>query len=121
VKTYEQVQVGDDVLVFDYNGHRIGQPDDGWEGKVVKAGPKLITIDYGKYTTEVFRRESGRANDRYGHQYYKTPEEYAETRRRSDALAALREFGLEPVRFSGVKNIATDRLIQIVALLEEPE
>lgn len=83
------VEAGEEVRVFDVNGKRVGQPDGGWPGVVVKAGPKLVIINYDGRDT-VFRRDEGHTNDNYGHQSYMTLSEADETLRWDAVTAALR-------------------------------
>jgi hypothetical protein len=94
MRTHQEVQVGEEVRVFDMNGSRVGQPDGGWPGEVVKAGPKLVTIHYDGRDV-VFRRGGGRTNDNYGHQSYKTPEEAEASARMHAAKSALRNLGID--------------------------
>lgn len=84
------LKVGDKVRVFDVNGRRQGQPEGAWVGEVVKAGRKLVTIKYG-WRVQVFRIEGQRANDSYGHQHFKSPEQAERDLRASKARGVLRE------------------------------
>jgi hypothetical protein len=93
--TLADLKAGDRVQVFDVNGLRMGQPKGGLDGTVVKVGRKLITVQYGHSYTKVFRLEDGRANDDYGHQCIKTPEQAAEDARRVELVQRLRDGGLE--------------------------
>lgn len=117
MKNYRDVKPGDQVRVFDVNGDRVGQPAGGWEGTVVKAGPKLVTIDYPHGVT-VFRRQEGRTNDSYGHQYFRTLEEAEEARRRGSAEAALRAAGVDVTHRC---NLSTRRLEAMAAAATAPE
>jgi hypothetical protein len=85
---------GDDVRVFDQNGSRIGQPDGGWPGKVVKVGRTLVTIAYG-YGQGQFRLDTRKLNDNYGHRSFMTPEEVAQTRRQTVAWETLNKAGFQ--------------------------
>ena len=38
------IKVGDEVLVFDVNGRRMGQPEGGWPGEVTKVGRRLAVM-----------------------------------------------------------------------------
>jgi hypothetical protein len=87
-------EVGDEVRVFDVNGKRVGQPEGGWAGEVVKAGPKLIHVRYGGAhpgSTDTFRRETGARNDAYEHRYVMTLDEVERAERGKAAMAVLRE------------------------------
>lgn len=95
MRTHEMVEFGEEVRVFDVNGHRVGQPEGGWVGEVVKAGPKLVTISYGGRAAAVFRRDGGRANDSFGHQSYRTLDEAEMSARTAAAKAALRDLGID--------------------------
>lgn len=83
-------KVGDPVKVFDVNGARQGQPEDGWDGEVVKVGAKLVTIKYSHGYTVVFRLDTGHANDKYQHQWFLTLPEAELSRRRVAAREVLR-------------------------------
>lgn len=94
----DATKVGDTVKVFDVNGKRRGQPEGGWDGKVLKVGRKLVTIEYpgGRWGGRQFRLEDGRANDTYGsHTLFLTLPEVALRQRRQDAIASLRRHGVE--------------------------
>lgn len=82
------IKVGDEVRVFDVNGSRMGQPQGGWHGSVVKVGRKLVDIKYGG-RIQKFRIDDRRSNDSYGHQSFKTPAEVTEDERREHAVEAL--------------------------------
>ena len=84
----EKIKVGDKVRVFDVNGRRMGQPDGGWEGEVVRVGSKLAGITYGGYAPKMFRLDTGSANDSYGHQSFLTIEQ-AEGKARKDAAVQI--------------------------------
>lgn len=99
----DAVKVGDPVKVFDVNGSRRGQPLGGYDGEVKKVGRTLVTIHWG-YSTEVFRLDTGRSNDAYGHQQFKTLARVALDARRTKALSAIKEFGLEPARLGANKT-----------------
>ena len=71
------VQLHEKVRVFDVNGKRKGQPEGGWEGEVTRVGRTLfdVTFSYAngsRRQTLTFTKESGRTNDKYGHQYVQT-------------------------------------------------
>lgn len=86
---------GDIVKVFDVNGKRNGQPEGGWQGQVTKVGKKLVTVKY-NHSVDTFRIETGFVNDRYGHQYILTLEEYNEKQLATKARSTLiREFGID--------------------------
>ena len=92
---HQDVTEGEEVRVFDVNGKSFGWPAEGVPGRVVKAGPVLVRIEHARAhrsrdSEQVFRRETGRANDAYGHQWYKTLDELAEYTRRVAALDVLR-------------------------------
>jgi hypothetical protein len=83
------IKVGDEVRVFDISGKRVGQPDGGWPGKVVKVGRKLVHIEYiGRAKT--FRLVDRKADDSYGHRYFMTLEQVALSERRQRALDVLK-------------------------------
>lgn len=107
------IQVGDEVRVYDVNGRRQGQPEGGWAGTVEKVGRSLVYIDYPRGRgAEPFRLSDQRRNDSYGHQYFRTLAQAEEWDRRSDAVGVLRERGVE------LSNRYSFTLEQIEALAE---
>lgn len=117
MRTLYDLKPGDRVQVF--ISYKRNQPRGGDDGEVVKVGRKLITVKYGWGTT-VFRMENGRANDRFGHTYIRTPEQVEEMNRRTDLLSRLKALGLEPVSYPRTE-ISTDKIEAIVKIMEEPE
>ncbi|MEU4229392.1 hypothetical protein AB0F17_34290 [Nonomuraea sp. NPDC026600] len=110
------LKVDDEVRVIDVNGARMGQPKDGWVGKVVKVGRKLITVRYGNYDgyTQVFRREDGSVNDKYGHQRIETPEQAARRVRNGEIHATLRGHG---INLAFGHRLTDEHLEQMAALV----
>jgi hypothetical protein len=92
-----EIKVGDEVRIFDVNGRRMGQPEDGWPGNVVKVGRKLADIEYGG-RTRTFRIDEGRSNDNYGHQFFKTLEQVSLDERFDRATDSLERCGIELIR-----------------------
>lgn len=88
--------VGQEVRVFDVNGKRNGMPEDGYPGRVVRVGRRLVTIsqDAGD-PGRVFRLEDGRANDSRGHQWFLTLPQVDEMLRYRAAKGILRARGVE--------------------------
>jgi len=86
-----RLTVGQEVRVFDVNGRRMGYPDEGKVGHVVKVGRKLVTISTGegRWSEQQFRIDEQRANDNYGHQWFRTLEEHALDERRRHAIEKL--------------------------------
>jgi hypothetical protein len=84
------IKLGDEVRVFDVNGRRMGQPEGGWPGTVVRVGRKLADIKYGG-RVDTFRIDDRQANDKYGHQSFQTLKEAALDARRDAALKTLRD------------------------------
>ena len=109
----DAVKVGDPVKVFDVNGSRRGQPLGGYDGEVKRVGRVLVTIHYQGHT-DVFRVDTRRTNDAYGHQSFKTLARIALDARRTKALTTIKDFGLEPARL-GVNKTP---LHQLEALAE---
>ena len=91
-----ELKVGDEVLVFsvDSPARRRGEPDPGLPGEIVKVGRKLVTIHCRGWDT-VFRLDTQRINDGYGHEWFATPEQVALDERHDAAMAVLRYVGLE--------------------------
>jgi hypothetical protein len=120
VKTHQDVKHGDEVRVFDVNARH--QPE-GWPGIVVKAGPKLVTVEhqraFSKDKTQVFRRENGRANDGYGHQSYRTLDEVALRDRESAARDVLTRNGVTLKMRAGVPLEVIEGLAAVLAKYEE--
>jgi hypothetical protein len=86
--------VGDTVHVFDVNGKRMGMPSGGWIGEAVKAGPKLLyVICDGQPKPQAFRRDRSSANDAYGHQYLRTPEQVADEAMRGRVIVEIENAG----------------------------
>lgn len=106
-----KVSVGDEVRVFDVNGHRRGQPDGGYVGTVVKVGRKLVEIKYG-YCQAQFRIETGGVNDGYGHQYFLTINETEEQEIRRDALKRLEALGFT-VSYKARNSYTADQYAQL--------
>ena len=109
------LKVGDRVQVFDVNRRPLR---DGFDGTVVKVGRTLITVRYGHGYTKVFRLDSGRANDAFGHQWIETPAQMAEDARRDELVQRLRDSGLE-VRMG--RQLPTQTLEAVAAALDEAE
>lgn len=91
------IKVGEEVRVYDRSGRRMGQPDGGWPGTVVKVGRKYITIDYGP-KVEPFGFDGKRANDPMGARRFKTMAQVSLDERLARATDALEGRGIELVR-----------------------
>lgn len=93
------VNVGDKVRVYDINGKREGWGD-GVEGTVTKVGRALFTVEHRQARPggQVFKLEGGWANDKWGHRWVETEEQFAARKRRDDAVTMLESRGirLEP-------------------------
>lgn len=88
-----KLQVGDEVCVFDVNGNRMGQPDGGWIGKVVKVGRTLVYIEYGA-RTDKFEIDTGKRPDSYRHRSFKTVQQAADDQLRQAAETSLSDLGV---------------------------
>lgn len=108
-----EVKVDDEVLIFDVNKRRAAGPSAGQPGKVTKVGPQLFTVDSGHGNIDVFRRDTGRINDRYGHRYVQTHEQIALEARREAAVATLKKHHVE----LGLRNTLTVQQIEALANL----
>lgn len=110
------VSAGDPVKVFDtYNGRRHGQPEDGWDGVVVKVGTKLVHIRYGQYDeVEKFRLDTQVVNDQYERLHFRTLAQVEKLRRARVALAVLETHGL---RLDGWRMLPAEVLEQMAAVL----
>ena len=89
----EPLAVGTEVVIRDVNESRLGGPR---RGVVTKVGRKLVTVqDVSWGREQVYRLDSRRSNDAYGHASIQTPAEQAEAERREWLRLALRERGVE--------------------------
>ena len=111
----DAVKVGDKVKVFDINEKRVGQPEGGWDGEVIKVGRALVTITYGRYfRSVVFRLDSRSTNDAYGHQSFKTLKRAATDERYRKARQVLYGVGLEPNYTSKLEFWQLEELADVV-------
>lgn len=85
--------VGQRVWIYSVNARKGTGPQ---QGEVVKVGRTLVTVKGidSAWWTQVFRIETGSANDQYGHEWIKTDAEREEVDRRNAALETLREAGI---------------------------
>lgn len=116
------VKAGDEVRIYDVNGKRMHQPDDGWPGEVVKAGRTLAHITsshpYFQGKPQAFRLSDGTRNDRYGHQRFLTMPEVEDRARRRKAIAVLHKHELE---VSMPASISTEKLVAVATALDRYE
>jgi hypothetical protein len=107
-------EVDQQVRVSDINGRRSASyPPGGWTGIVTKVGRKLVTVRF-QSREQVFRIETGQANDQYGHQCISTLEEAEQYLRYSRAREALKETDFE-VRLG--RSPSVEMLEGVVAFL----
>lgn len=113
-KGKQTVSVGEVVWIYDINARRQEGPR---QATVVKVGRKLCTLRYepGSYT-QVFRL-TGKANDDYGHQWFKTEAQRAVDDRRNAAIAALHGYGLE-FRMGRGRDMPTETIEAIVRAID---
>jgi len=111
-----QYSEGDDVLVFE----RLNRGVKREPGTIVKVGRTLVTIEYGgSYKiADQFRIDTQRINNKYGHKWFKTPEQVAEDSRRTAAWNIIKECGLER-RFDTRtdEDLSTELLEDLAVLL----
>lgn len=107
------IKLGDEVRVFDVNGRRNGQPEGGWPGEVVRVGRTLVDIQY-RSRIDSFRIDSGRVNDKYGHQWFKTLEQAAAAERLNGAHQILREHKVSLERGNTFTADQVERLAALV-------
>lgn len=87
MQDYSKAKVGDLVWWSDVNARGKGLQ----EGVICKVGTKLITVNplysgrVALHTTIVFRKDSGRTNDNYGHQTLIVDIESYEAEKRADS------------------------------------
>lgn len=111
----DTLKVGDEVRVFDVNGKRIGQPEDGWIGTVTKVGRTLVYIEYAG-RTDKFEMATGTGPDAYRHRSFLTAQHAADTARRRAAEDSLREFGIT-VAYPKRDHFTTDQLEALADLV----
>jgi len=113
----EELTFRQEVRVFDVNGKRMGQPEGGWRGEVVKVGRKLVHIEYGeRLQADAFRIDDGRKNDNYGHRYFLTLDQVALRDREHSARTVLREHRIS-VDFGA--DITLEQLEALAAVFEQ--
>ena len=115
METYE---VGQEVLVFNINGKRAGQPEGGWPGTIIKVGRKNVTIKYGSYHTFTFSMETQRQTH-LSHTWFKTLEQAAEDARRSSAIDRIRLHGLSFSSSGHRQATSTTTLERVAEVLEQ--
>jgi hypothetical protein len=89
------ISVHDEVRVFDVNGKRMGQPEGGWPGRVVKVGRTLVYIEYRRGPAEAFRLADGGRNDKMGQRRFCTAEQAERDASKAAAVALLRAHGID--------------------------
>lgn len=80
-------RVNEEVRVFDVNGSRVGQPEGGWPGTVIKVGRRYATVSYRGWTAQ-FMMDGGRINDARNHQWIMTLEQVARQQKATETLSA---------------------------------
>lgn len=105
--------VGQEVLIRSVN-QRGSEPE---KATVTKVGRKLVTVRNQYNWFEVYRMDTGKRNDNYGHEWLQTPEAYADEQHRTELWGQLRELGLKTEW--GKPTISTVKLERIIAILEE--
>jgi hypothetical protein len=83
-----------EVRVFDVNGARAGQPEDGWPGTVVNLGRKLMTVTWRNGHSGVFRIGDGSHNNGQGHLRVRTVAQVDQAVRAAEGMRVLRQAGL---------------------------
>lgn len=105
-----KLEVGQDLVIYENGKHRLTAP-------IVKIGPKLVHIERYGGRTEAYRRDTQKLNGgQYSGDYFRTLEQAAEDERRTLAVVALREAGLE-LRLSKANQFNADQIEQIAALV----
>ena len=112
------LEVGDEVRVFDRNGSHMGQPPGGWPGKVVKIGRKYVTVEYGS-RSDLFDKETGRLKDSHGHRRVETLEQVALEARQDRAIQTLRSHGIDLRRGHRLSLEQIEALAQLAATFAE--
>ncbi|MEU4229393.1 hypothetical protein AB0F17_34295 [Nonomuraea sp. NPDC026600] len=102
--------------MFDTDGAWMEQPQDGWPGKVTKAGDEHLTVEYLMFR-QTFRRDNGRASEAFRRQWIETAETAGHNARRSAAAATLRKHG---IRLDTGHRLTLERLEQVAALASTP-
>jgi hypothetical protein len=113
----KDIYVGMKVKVFDVNGRRLGQPDEGWDGEVVAVRRTKCDIEYGSGDPRqrTFDIDSQHVEDNYRHRYFRTLEEAETVARTSAARAVIND---KIVR-EGMSRIPLEKLEAIAAILQE--
>lgn len=112
----EKLSVGQEVRVFDANGHRVGQPEGGWRGVIRKVGRTIVHIDYpGHYGTQAFRMDTQRANDQYGRQYFRTLNQTVIAEREQRAREILADRG---IRFDRHRPVTLEQMEELAEVVE---
>ena len=116
MKERKKLKVGEEILVFDTNGTKVGQPEGGWVGQVISVGPKYITVKYpggsGVNKTTQFGVESWRNHT--GFRQLRTREEHILVKRRAQADVVLRE---HKVYFGTGNTFTLEQIEQIAKLI----
>lgn len=107
-----QYEVGQEVVLRGGNKRRNIEPP---IGRVLKVGRKLVTVEDQWGWPRQYRMEDGRANDRYGHAWIQTREQYAEEMARSALLDALLKRGVT------VRGYSNNALNAILAILDNDD
>jgi len=121
------LEVGQSVRVFDVNGARVGQPEGGWPGEVVRVGRKLVYITFARAawnkreSGEAFRLDDGQINDNHGNRYFLTVEEADYRLRRETAVTALREVGIHVQTYSRLSLEQIEALAAVAAGFEQED
>lgn len=109
------LEVGDRVQIFDRYSKSSGPH--GRDGVVIKKGRVLITVcPVGIPRSDVYRMDTGRINDDYGHSYIKTPEQAVRDAYERDVRDKLYSLG---VRFDYGVNPSISKLEAIIKVMEE--
>lgn len=108
------VEVGQEVWLYDVNDQRYGRREP-CRGTVVKVGRKLATIRYGAGYDKVFRLDTTRSNDNYGHQWFKTDEQATEDDRRSAATEVLRAARLRPESGCSLSLVQLEAIAAVIS------
>lgn len=103
--------VGQTLIRRDVNEGRQGGPQ---QVTVTRVGRKLVYVEHHR-REEAYRIEDGVRNDKWEHAWLQTPEEYAESNRRSAIETRL----LDDHRMTGWPTyVGTDTLEQIADMLD---
>lgn len=108
------VKVGDELLVVERQKFR----QEPRRVTVTKVGRKLITVELYE-REEVYRIDTSRKNDGYGHSHVETPEHYEYRQRHSNLLGVLKDLGIFFDFGFRRTELSIEKLQALIAVMED--